>query len=163
MHRLFGSSKAKPVPNLTEVAANVDERNETVEKKIAKLDAELRQISTQMSKMRDGPGKTALKQKALRIMRQKKVYLHQSEQLQNQSFNISQTDFAVKSLQDTKTTVDAMKASSKAMKTEMKKIKIDEVFVSGLQSIIWFFCTLRCFTALVSASAKAEKYAVKPG
>lgn len=112
--------------------AQVDERNETIEKKVAKIDGELRQITTQLSKMRDGPQKNMLKQKALRLLRQKKAYAHQSEQLANQSFNISQTDFALKSLQDTKTTVDAMKVTSKAMKREMKKINIDQVFVSDL-------------------------------
>ncbi|TPP65334.1 Charged multivesicular body protein 5b [Fasciola gigantica] len=122
MNRLFGIGKPKTTANLTDVAANVDERNETVEKKIGKIDAELRLITAQLSKMRDGPQKNMLKQKALRLLRQKKTYCHQSEQLANQSFNISNTDFALKSLQDTKTTVDAMKVTSKAMKREMKKI-----------------------------------------
>ncbi|THD19179.1 Charged multivesicular body protein 5 [Fasciola hepatica] len=128
MNRLFGIGKPKTTANLTDVAANVDERNETVEKKIGKIDAELRLITAQLSKMRDGPQKNMLKQKALRLLRQKKTYCHQSEQLANQSFNISNTDFALKSLQDTKTTVDAMKVTSKAMKREMKKINIDQVF-----------------------------------
>ncbi|KAF8568224.1 hypothetical protein P879_06675 [Paragonimus westermani] len=128
MNRLFGSGKAKEVPKLTDVAINIDERNESVEKKIAKLDAELANVAKQMRTMRDGPAKNSLKQKALRLLKQKKVYTNQSEQLANQSFNVSQTDFAVRSLQDTKTTVDAMKAGSKQMKKEMKKINIDQIF-----------------------------------
>ncbi|TGZ68676.1 hypothetical protein CRM22_004140 [Opisthorchis felineus] len=128
MNRLFGSSKAKPQTNLTDVTVNIDERNESVGKKIAKLDAEIQTVSKQLRNMRDGPAKNALKQKALRLLKQKKVYEHQSEQLMNQSFNVSQTDFAIKSLQDTKTTVEAMKVGSKHMKREMKKINIDEIF-----------------------------------
>ncbi|KAA3675414.1 charged multivesicular body protein 5, partial [Paragonimus westermani] len=128
MNRIFGSGKAKQAPNLTDVAINIDERNESVEKKIAKLDAELANVTKQMRTMRDGPAKNALKQKALRLLKQKKVYANQSEQLANQSFNVSQTDFAVRSLQDTKTTVDAMKVGSKQMKKEMKKINIDQIF-----------------------------------
>merc|ERR1719402_1189540 len=68
MNRLFGRGKPKePPPNLTDCVANVDSRAESVEKKIARLDAELRKYKDQMSKMRPGPGKNAVKQKALRV------------------------------------------------------------------------------------------------
>lgn len=58
-----------------------------------------------MSKMREGPAKVALKQKALRMLKQKKMYESQQEQLMQQSFNMDQTLFATESLQDTFTTV----------------------------------------------------------
>ncbi|CAH8483096.1 unnamed protein product [Dicrocoelium dendriticum] len=128
MNRLFGSGKAKTTPNLTDITVNVDERNESVEKKIAKLDAEIALISKQMKNMREGPAKNSLKQKALRLLRQKKAYCHQSEQLANQSFNIAQTDFAIKSLQDTKSVVSAMEVGRKQMKQGMKKINVDKIF-----------------------------------
>jgi hypothetical protein len=44
----------------------IDSRAESVDKKIARLDGELSKYKQQMSKMRDGPGKNAVKQKALR-------------------------------------------------------------------------------------------------
>ena len=44
----------------------------------------------QMSKMREGPGKNAVKQKALRVLKQKKQYESQSENLRSQSFNMEQ-------------------------------------------------------------------------
>ena len=62
-----------------------------------------------MSKMRDGPAKNAVKQKALRVLKQKKQYESQSENLRNQAFNMEQTNYATQSLKDTKTTVNAMK------------------------------------------------------
>ena len=43
-----------------------------------------------MNVMRDGPGKNAIKQKAMRILKQKKLYEGQMEQLQTQSFNMEQ-------------------------------------------------------------------------
>ncbi|CAL8091003.1 unnamed protein product [Calicophoron daubneyi] len=128
MNRLFGSKTQKQKPTLTDVATNVDERNETIEKKIARLDAEIRKLAQQAAKMREGPAKNAVKMKALRLLKQKKVYERQSEQLANQSFNISQTDFTIRSLQDTKTTISAMKAGSKAMKKEMKNINVDQIY-----------------------------------
>ena len=43
MNRLFGRGTPKaPAPNLSDCVANVDSRAESVDKKIARLDAELR-------------------------------------------------------------------------------------------------------------------------
>ena len=44
----------------------------------------------QMSKMREGPGKNAVKQKAMRVLKQKKQYEAQSDNLRQQSFNMEQ-------------------------------------------------------------------------
>ena len=94
----------------------MDSRAESIEKKVARLDAELKKYRDQMSKMRDGPAKNAVKQKALRVLKQKKQYESQSENLRNQSFNMEQTNYATQSLKDTKTTVNAMKLGVKEMK-----------------------------------------------
>ena len=44
----------------------VDSRAESVEKKVQRIDGELKKLKEQMSKMRDGPAKNSVKQKALR-------------------------------------------------------------------------------------------------
>ena len=58
-----------------------------------------------MSKMRDGPAKNLVKQKALRVLKQKRHYEAQLDGLRQQSFNMEQTNFATQQLKDTKTTV----------------------------------------------------------
>ena len=110
MNRLFGRGTPKaPAPNLSDCVANVDSRAESVDKKIARLDAELRKykvkalvafllirsvtfvnLQDQMSKMREGPAKNSVKQKALRVLKQKKQYESQADNLRNQSFNMEQ-------------------------------------------------------------------------
>ena len=105
----------------------MDSRAESIEKKVARLDAELKKYRDQMSKMRDGPAKNAVKQKALRVLKQKKQYESQSENLRNQSFNMEQTNYATQSLKDTKTTVNAMKMGVKEMKKEFKNVNIDQI------------------------------------
>jgi len=45
----------------------------------------------------------------------------------SQAFNIEQTNFTIDSVKDTITTVDAMKAASKTLKTEFKKVNIDKI------------------------------------
>lgn len=101
-----------------------------MDKKIGRLDAELKKYREQMSKMRDGPAKNAVKQKALRVLKQKKSYEAQSDNLRNQAFNMEQTNYATQSLKDTKTTVNAMKMGVKEMKKEFKNINIDQIEVT---------------------------------
>ena len=133
-----------------------------MDKKVARLDQELAKYKQQMSKMRDGPGKNAVKQKALRVLKQKKQYENQVDNLRNQSFNMEQTNFATQSLKDTKDTVNAMKAGAKEMKKEFKKINIEEVEVGNY--IIFFFSeTIVCcqfsvkFHSIFSQNHQDEK------
>lgn len=79
----------------------VDARADAVEGKIAKLDAELRKYKEQMSKMREGPAKNAVKAKAMRVLKQKKQYEAQADNLRNQSFNMEQANYAHQTLKDT--------------------------------------------------------------
>lgn len=57
-------------------------------------------------------------------------YEQQSESLRNQSFNMEQANYAAQSLKDTQATVAAMKDGVKQMKSEYKKINIDQIEVN---------------------------------
>lgn len=59
---------------------------------------ELKRYSDQMKKMRDGPSKNMVKQKALRVLKQKRSYENQLEGIRNQSFNMEQTNYTTQSL-----------------------------------------------------------------
>ena len=104
---------------------------------MARLDGELNKYKQQMSKMRDGPAKNAVKQKALRLLKQKKQYESQAENMRNQSFNMEQTLMATQTLKDTKTTMDAMKVGVKEMKKEFKNVNIEKIEVRD--SMHWYF------------------------
>jgi charged multivesicular body protein 5 len=94
MNRIFGAGKPKaPPPNLNDCVQNLDSRGDSIDKKIAKLDAELVKYKNQMKTMRNGPGKNAVKQKAMRVLKQRKMYEGQREQISNQSFNMDQVFF----------------------------------------------------------------------
>lgn len=109
----------------------MDQRAEGVEKKIQTLENDLRKFREQLSKMREGPGKNAVKAKAMRILKQKKMYEQQLDNLRGQSFNMEQANYATQALKDTHTTVVAMKDGMKQMKKEFKKINIDDIDVSS--------------------------------
>ena len=141
----------------TYIFIQVDSRAESVEKKVQRIDGELKKLKEQMSKMRDGPAKNSVKQKALRyeltfyrwcamcminwlvlyvfkcihfwnrLLRQKKQYESQADNLRNQSFNMEQTNMATQTLKDTKDTVNAMKSGVKAMKKEFKNVNIEQI------------------------------------
>uniref|UniRef100_A0A1B6EWS0 Charged multivesicular body protein 5 n=1 Tax=Cuerna arida TaxID=1464854 RepID=A0A1B6EWS0_9HEMI len=128
MNRILGREKPRePPPNLTDVIKGVDNRADSIEGKIAKLDVELKKYKDQMVKMREGPAKNSVKQKALRVLKQKKMYESQVDNLRQQAFNMEQTNFATQSLKDTQATVVAMKAGVKSMQKEIKKINIDQI------------------------------------
>lgn len=111
----------------------MDSRADAIEGKVAKLDTELRKYKEQMSKMREGPGKNAVKAKAMRVLKQKKQYEAQAENLRNQSFNMEQANYAHQTLKDTQATVVAMKDGMKSMKKEFKNINIDQIEVGGFK------------------------------
>ena len=70
-----------------------------------------------------------VKQRALQVLKKKKMYEGQLEGLRNQSFNMEQANFGLQQLKDTKTTVDAMKMGVKEMKKEYKKVDTGKIEV----------------------------------
>lgn len=127
MNRLFGSRNTAPKPTLQSAITNVDTRIETLDVKLSKLNAELSTYQTKLSKMRDGPGKTALKQKALKVLQQRKLYESQRDQLQSQVWNMEQAGMMQDNLKNTMTTVDAMKTTTKELKKQYGKVNIDKI------------------------------------
>lgn len=127
----------------------MDSRAESVEKKIHTLDQELKRYKDQMVKMREGPAKNAVKAKALRVLKQRKMYEQQLDNLRQQSFNMEQTNYATQSLKDTHATVAAMKTGMKEMKREFKKINIDEIeviiknFEGNIYNFILYSCSIK--------------------
>lgn len=95
--------------------------------KLAKLNAELTTYQTRLSKMRDGPGKSALKQKALKLLQRRKMYESQRSQLEQQSWNMEQASMMTDNLKNVMTTVDAMKTTQKTLKQQYGKVDIDKL------------------------------------
>ncbi|KAK6366930.1 Vacuolar protein-sorting-associated protein 60 [Exophiala oligosperma] len=105
----------------------VDTRVDSIDVKLAKINAELSTYQQKLSKMRDGPGKQAIKQKALKVLQRRKMYESQRDQLQQQSWNMEQAGMMQDNLKNVMTTVDAMKTTNKALKQQYGKINIDKI------------------------------------
>jgi charged multivesicular body protein 5 len=128
MNRLFGKSKPKvPAPTLDDASKSMDSRGSVIDDKIRKLDEELLRYKAQLTKMKQGPAKASLQQRALRCLKQKKVYEKQRDALYGQQLNIDQAKYATESVKDNITLVQAMKDAQKGLKKDMKNLKIDDV------------------------------------
>ncbi|KAN0124545.1 vacuolar protein sorting-associated protein 60, partial [Lactarius tabidus] len=128
MNRIFGSSSSKkPKTTLQDVVAQTDARSGAIEVKIKKLDGELSRYKEQMSKLRTGPGKEAIQQRAMRTLKQKRMYEAQLAQLAQQTFNIESTALATENLRNTMVTLDAMQQANKELRKQYGKIDIDKI------------------------------------
>mmetsp|Transcript_129035 Transcript_129035/g.222970 ORF Transcript_129035/g.222970 Transcript_129035/m.222970 type:complete len:219 (-) Transcript_129035:40-696(-) len=128
MKRIFGAPKKKaPPPSLADTSAVLEKRGDHLDAKIAKLDKELLGYKEQMSKLRPGPQQTRLKQKALAILKQKKMYENQREVLGNQQWNMDQLQFTTETTQATIEQVNCMKDSAKTLKAQMKQMDISSI------------------------------------
>lgn len=68
------------------------------------------------------------------------MYESQRDNMAQQSFNMEQSNMAITTLKDTKTTVDAMGVGLKEMKRAYKKVNIDKI--DNIQVRLAVFCCL---------------------
>jgi len=127
MNRIFGTSNAKPTPSLQDAIASTDARTAAIEVKVKKLDAELQGHKDKMAKMKAGPGKNAVQQRALQVLKQKKMYEAQIAQLTQQAFNMESTALTTENLRNTMATVEAMRTANKELKRQYGKIDVDRI------------------------------------
>ena len=80
-----------------------------------------------MMKKTQGSANQTYKKRALEVLKRKRMYEGQRDQLSAQSFNLDQTAFAIETVKATQVTVQAMKAAATTLKEENKKISLDEI------------------------------------
>lgn len=98
-----------------------------------------------MAKMRDGPAKNTIKAKAMRVLKQRKMYEAQCDNLRQQAFNMEQANYATQTLKDTQATVVAMKDGVKQMQKEFKKIDIDNIEVIAIVGLLLLLYFIFCY------------------
>ena len=128
MHRFFGKKKEEtPGPTLDETSSRIDARGKEMDAKIKSLNDELVKHKTNYNRLRPGPQKSALQQKMMSILKQKKMYEKQRDSLYGQQFNIDQTRFSIENAKDTANTVQSMKSAQVELKKAYNDLSIDEI------------------------------------
>ena len=141
MTRLFGIGKPK-TPNLNNCIANIDSRLDSVEKKGQQIDEKLKRL---MSK---DPPQNDIKQKASRLLRQKKQYESQVDNLWNKSFDLA-VDSAIQTLEETafngpRSGVKAKKSSKTSKVNKLNsKVMLDEFQTDDSRAGRQFWANLR--------------------
>ncbi|PWZ18091.1 Charged multivesicular body protein 5 [Zea mays] len=138
MKKIFGAKKNKdPPPTIQDATDRITKRGDTVDEKIKKLDAELARYKEQIKKTRPGPAQEAVKARAMRVLKQRRMYEGQRDMLYNQTYNLDQVAFAAEGLKDAQQTnpsltlligqMTAMKAANKELKGMMKTVKLEDI------------------------------------
>ncbi|KAJ4978041.1 hypothetical protein NE237_008821 [Protea cynaroides] len=128
MKKIFGVKKDKePPPSIQDASDRINKRGDTVDEKIKKLDAELTRYREQIKKTRPGPAQEAVKARAMRVLKQKRMYEGQRDMLYNQTFNLDQVSFAAEGLKDAQQTMTVLKSANKELKGMMKTVKIQDI------------------------------------
>ncbi|KAI7734720.1 hypothetical protein M8C21_015427, partial [Ambrosia artemisiifolia] len=105
MRRVFGAKKDKePPPSINDASERINKRGESVDEKIKRLDVELARYKEQIKKTRPGPAQEAVKARAMRVLKQKRMYEGQRDMLYNQTFNLDQVAFASEGIKDAQQT-----------------------------------------------------------
>lgn len=82
MKRLFGGKKeVKEAPSLTDATDTTNKRAGVLEGKIKALDKQLVDLKGQIKAARPGPAQNRIKQRAMQVLKQKRMYENQRGQV----------------------------------------------------------------------------------
>eukprot|EP00117_Sycon_ciliatum_P010703 scpid106322/ scgid0201/ Charged multivesicular body protein 5; Chromatin-modifying protein 5; SNF7 domain-containing protein 2 &gt; Charged multivesicular body protein 5; Chromatin-modifying protein 5 len=98
-----------------------------MKEKIKKVDAELVKCKRQINKMRDGPAKEKVKQRALQLLNLKRRYETHHSHLEKHSWNMERANFQLQNMKNVHTTAQAMRVGVKELKKQYQKINVDEI------------------------------------
>ena len=100
----------------------------TVTVKITSLDKELKGYRDKLKTTRNPGAKKNLQKRAMDVLKRKRMYESQRDQLAGQQFNIDQASFGIESAKASVAMVSAMKAASGELKATIRNdLNIDDV------------------------------------
>mmetsp|Transcript_9490 Transcript_9490/g.18327 ORF Transcript_9490/g.18327 Transcript_9490/m.18327 type:complete len:204 (-) Transcript_9490:4718-5329(-) len=126
MMRLFGKKKKEEPegPSIAENSENLEKKIQVLKAKVGECDAELKTLRDSVRTSR-GMSQNMHKQKMLQIMKRRKMYAQQLEQLSATQFNLDAVSFNAESIQTTLDSYNALKKANELQKQQMKKVNLD--------------------------------------
>ena len=113
-------------PTLEEANASMETRIQSLKEKVLECDKELASLRESIKTSR-GSSQAMNKQRAVQLLKRRKMYSSQLEGLMGTQFNVEQMTFAAQNIQDTINTVSAMKEAHKIQTQQLKSMKIADI------------------------------------
>jgi charged multivesicular body protein 5 len=115
----------------------------SLEKKVEDIDARLVKLKQQISAARTPAAKNAAKTQALRLLKQKKMYMSHLDQVSVQQMNLESANFMAQQMQDTADQVAVMKQAKNTISMQMAAVSIDDVeqLQEDMADLYVCFCT----------------------
>lgn len=140
MRRLFGrgdkpseaKAEAAPPPTLEDAGSRLEKRGDVIDGRIKKIDDDLLTLRRQILASR-GTTQERLKQRAMQLLKQKKMYEGQQDNIMQQRFHVEQMQFTRETMLETKLQLDAMKDAAAVMQKEFKNFSVEDVEKMGDQ------------------------------
>ncbi|QLG75002.1 hypothetical protein HG535_0H03290 [Zygotorulaspora mrakii] len=135
MNRVFGYGNKKTHDQLLQESGRaMDQAQQGLQERVSQLDTQISQLNFQLqslqkkiSSARSSAGQRPLRQQALKLLNKRKKLEQMRDSLDSQSWSMSQAQMTSDNLKNTMITVNALKQTNKALKSQYGKINIDKL------------------------------------
>mmetsp|Transcript_2141 Transcript_2141/g.5600 ORF Transcript_2141/g.5600 Transcript_2141/m.5600 type:complete len:223 (+) Transcript_2141:75-743(+) len=128
MQRFFGGKKPEaPKVSMADAADTASKRDELLSAKIKDLDKQLADFKNQLKTTRPGPAQARIKQRALQVLKQKRMYENQQDQVRGMAWNMEQAKFAMENMQSALHQAEAYKSTAQELKQQFKNVDISKL------------------------------------
>ncbi|BAO37784.1 hypothetical protein C6P41_003645 [Kluyveromyces marxianus] len=135
MNRIFGYGNRKTHEQMMlDSSKAIDQAQSGLAGRVSQLDTQISQLNFQLSTLqkkisntKSTMGQKPLRQRALKLLNKRKQLEAMRDQLDSQSWSMSQVQMTTDNLKNTMVTVNALKQTNQALKQQYSKINIDKI------------------------------------
>lgn len=135
MNRIFGYGNNKTHEQLMlDSSKAMEQAQQGLTSRVSQLDTQISQLNFQLSNLqkkisntKSSMGQKPLRQQALKLLNKRKQLESMRDQLDSQSWSMTQAQMTTDNLKNTMVTVNALKQTNKALKQQYSKINIDKI------------------------------------
>lgn len=135
MHRILGYGNRKSHEQmLQESSRAMDQAQDGLQQRVSNLDTQISQLNFQLQSLqrkisasRSPAGQRPLRQQAVKLLNKRKQLEQMRDQLDSQSWSMTQAQMTSDNLKNTMVTVNALKSTNKALKAQYGKINVDKL------------------------------------
>lgn len=135
MNRIFGYGKGQNSDQLLKDSQkSMNDAQQGMQQRISNLDTQIAQLNSQLQTLqkkiasnKSPAGQRPLRARAVKLLNKRKQLESMRDQLDSQSWSMSQAQMTTDNLHNTMVTVNALKQTNKALKQQYGKINVDKL------------------------------------